>query len=112
MNEYIKIFFDPHFQWHNQICSHAKRAGFCAFNNAVIVYLMDWDIQDLTTNWKTNSAFALLIEIYPDNAEYKIYSMVSDFISIVEQIIHKNTIQWRTRHLHFALVIDSFQLPI
>jgi len=108
MNEYIKILFDPHFQWHKHICSHMKRAGFCAFDIAVNVYLVDQDLQDLKTKWKTKSAFTSLIDIYPDNAEYTIDIMVSDFISILEHIMNKHMIQWQIRHLYFLLAGGSF----
>ena len=69
---------------------------------------MDGYLQDLKTNWKTNSTFALLIEIYHHDTNYTIDSMVSDFISIVEHRMNKNMIQWRTHHLHFALAVQSF----
>ena len=93
MNEYIKILFDPYFQWHKHICSHMTRADFRAFAIAVNVYLVDQDLQKSKTNWKTNSAFTSLIEIYPDIAEYTIDSMVSDFIIILEHRMNEHMIQ-------------------
>ena len=85
-----------------------KRAGFCAFDIALNVYLADQDLPDLKTKWKTKSAFTSLIDISPDNAEYTIDIMVSDFIIILEHIINKYMIQWQMRHLYFPLAGGSF----
>ena len=103
VRSYIDEFFNKHFQWHKQICSKSNRASFRAVDMGVNLFVMNRDLLDLKENWRNKVSMAPFIQLYPDDAEYKIHDMVSDFFHIVEHRMNKHLTQWKKRHLPFVL---------
>ena len=104
---YNTSFFDKHFQWHKQICTKSKRAGFRSIDMGVNVYLMSRDLKHLEGNWRNMDTLSEFRALYPTSAAYKIDDMVRDFVQIVRHRMNKHLTQWRKRHLPFAIAGDS-----
>ena len=108
VHAYIKEFFDKHFQWQKRICTKSNRPGSHTVDMGVNLYIMHRNLYNLKDNWRTKESMSEFVQMYPDNTEYKIDDMVSDFFHIVEHRMKNYLTQWKSRHLPFVLGGDSY----
>ena len=70
-------------------------------------FVQNQDLQHVKQNWKTNPLFSAFLQTFPENADYTIEKLVSEYFKRVEDRHTKHFKQWKEKYIHLALACDE-----
>ena len=107
LKAYCISWWNPHFNWHKHVDDKTKVAGFLGCHMAVHYFVQNRDIEELSSNWKSNPLFAQFISAFPENEHYTIDDLAGDFFQRAKDRHSKHFDQWRHKYLYLALGGES-----
>ena len=104
---YCISWWNTHFNWHKHVDAKTKVAGFLGCHMAVHYFVQHRDIEELSSNWKSNPIFAEFVSGFPVNDHYTIDQLANDFFKRAKDRHAKHFDQWRYKYLYLALGGES-----